>query len=133
MSHFEKVKNLIVELGHEITYESVEDTLLILSDEDKGVMNLLVDCEDDLLILEQHVITLGDEQSDSYKKLLQINRSLIHGAFVLGEDNRVLFRDTLELPNLDRNEFEASINALTMALVEHADALIEMSQPTAAV
>lgn len=125
--HFEKVKNLVLELGHEITLENTEDHLLVLSDENKGLLNLLVDCEDDLLILEQHIINLNPQKTDSYKKLLQMNRSLIHGAFVLDEQGqRVLFRDTLELPNLDRNEFEASVNALSMALAEYSSTLIEM-------
>lgn len=126
--HFEKVKNLVLELGHEITLENTEDHLLVVSDENKGLLNLLVDCEDDLLILEQHIINLNPQKTDSYKKLLQMNRGLIHGAFVLDEQGqRVLFRDTLELPNLDRNEFEASVNALGMALAEYSSAFIEMS------
>lgn len=125
--HFEKVKNLVLELGHEITLENTEDQLLVVSDENKGLLNLLIDCEDDLLILEQHIINLNPQKTDSYKKLLQMNRSLIHGAFVLDEQGqRVLFRDTLELPNLDRNEFEASVNALSMALAEYSSTLIEM-------
>ena len=47
------------------------------------------------------------DSSDFCKRLLQINRTLVHGAFVLDEEGTtLLFRDTLQLENLDRNELE---------------------------
>jgi len=49
-----------------------------------------------------------------------MNRNLIHGAFVLDESGqKVLFRDTLALENLDKNEVDSTFTALTLALVEH--------------
>jgi hypothetical protein len=51
-----------------------------------------------------------------------MNRNMIHGAFVLDESGqKVLFRDTLALENLDRNEVDSTFSALTLALVEHLD------------
>ena len=63
---------------------------------------------------------------DLYKRLLQMNRNLVHGAFVLDEDGEsILFRDTLQLENIDRNELEASIHSLGLALAEYSSELLE--------
>jgi hypothetical protein len=54
---------------------------------------------------------------------------LVHGAFVLDEEGTtLLFRDTLQLENLDRNELEGSIDALSLALAEYADELVTFAR-----
>jgi hypothetical protein len=64
-----------------------------------------------------------------FKSLLQKNRDIIHGAFVLEETGeKVIFRDTLQLENLDLNELEASLNSLGLLLSEYADKIIEFSK-----
>ena len=67
--------------------------------------------------------------NDFFKRLLQINRTVVHGAFVLDENGKnVIFRDTLQLENLDKNELEGSINSLSLALAEYANELISFSK-----
>jgi hypothetical protein len=67
------------------------------------------------------------EPKDLFKRLLQINRELVHGAFVMDIDGEyILFRDTLQLENLDRNELEASIHALSLALAEYGEECWDM-------
>ena len=40
-----------------------------------------------------------------------MNRKLVHGAFVVDEEaKQVIFRDTLQLENLDFNDFEGTIS-----------------------
>jgi hypothetical protein len=83
---------------------------------------MILDCEGDVLIVEQHILDLKNQTESIYKRLLQMNRNMIHGAFVLDESGqKVLFRDTLALENLDRNEVDSTFSALTLALVEHLD------------
>jgi hypothetical protein len=56
------------------------------------------------------------------------NQDIIHGAFVIDESGeKILFRDTLQLENLDLNELEASINSLSLLLSEYSDELIKFS------
>jgi hypothetical protein len=89
---------------------------------------MMLDCEGDVLVMEQHIFDLQDKAGSSYKRLLQINRELVHGAFVLDEKgNSVLFRDTLALENLDHNELESSITAMAIALAEHADEFMDLA------
>lgn len=125
LNYFEKVKSYLLDLGHEIVSEDAGEGMLIITDESKGLMNTMLDCEGEILVIEQHIINLDTDQTEAYKRLLQINREVVHGAFVLNEDaTKLLFRDTLQLSNLDSNELEGSLNALTIALVENTDELL---------
>jgi hypothetical protein len=122
MTNFEKVKHYLLDLGHEITVENAEDSILVVQNEGKGICNMILDCEGDVLVMEQHILDLKNHSESIYKKLLQINRELVHGAFVLDETgHKVIFRDTLALENLDRNELDSSFSALVIALVEHSE------------
>ena len=122
MTNFEKVKHHLLDLGFEITHEDTAESMLIIQNEGKGICNMMLDCEGDVLIVEQHIFDLKNNTEGIYKRLLQMNRNMIHGAFVLDDSgNKVLFRDTLALENLDRNEIDSTFSALTLALVEHLD------------
>ena len=77
----------------------------------------MLGCADPILIMEQFILELSHESTEIYKSLLKKNRDIIHGAFVLDDSYRkVIFRDTLELENLDRNELEATLNSLGLLL-----------------
>jgi len=124
---FERVKGYLHDLGYAIQEENPQEELVLISDEDQGIFNLIIDCEDPILVLEQVIMEIPQENGDIFKRLLQMNRSLIHGAFVLDEAGKtVIFRDTLQLENLDLNELEGSINALSLALAENAGELLTM-------
>ena len=57
------------------------------------------------------------------------NRDIIHGAFVLDDDgDKVIFRDTLQIENLDLNEIEASLNSLSLLLSEYSEQIIKFSK-----
>ena len=90
---------------------------------DKGIRRL------ELIIFEQVIMQVPKDPGDLFKKLLQMNRNLVHGAFVLDEAAEIiLFRDTLQLENLDRNELEASIHSLSLALAEYSSELLEYAR-----
>jgi Putative bacterial sensory transduction regulator len=121
MSNFSKVKNYLLDLGYTISKEDEQEELFIVNAEEKGIVNMIVDCEGDVLVIEQHIFDCPADNVETFKRLLQINRSVIHGAYVLdAEGKKVIFRDTLQLPTLDSNELEGSINALSFSLAENA-------------
>ncbi|MCZ6907730.1 MAG: YbjN domain-containing protein [Deltaproteobacteria bacterium] len=127
--YFEKVKVFLVDMGYAISQENAEEELVIVNDEESGIKNLIVDCEDPILILEQLIMKVPGKSGDLFRRLLQMNRTLVHGAFVLDEEGKmVLFRDTLRLENLDPNELEGSIKALGLALAENAGELLSFSK-----
>jgi len=128
MADFEKVKQHLLEMGFAIDQENADEKLVVVTDEERGVNHLVVDCEDPILILEQVILPLPNATLETYKRLLQINRSLVHGAFVLDDAGKtLLFRDTLQLANLDPNELEGSIDALSLALAEFGGELLAFS------
>ena len=129
MSDFEKVKDFILDMGFTISHEEPKEELVVIDDDDRGIKNLVIDCEDSIVILEQVIIPMPKESSEFCKRILQINRTLVHGAFVLDEEGTtLLFRDTLQLENLDRNELEGSIDALSLGLAEYASELVSFAR-----
>jgi len=127
--HFPKVKDYLFELGFNIQSEDPTEGLIVITDEDKGVSNLVIDCEEEILVLEQFIFPLKSDDPQILKRLLQINREIVHGALVLDEEGKkVIFRDTLQLENLDLNELEASVNAIGLMLAEHANEFIKFSK-----
>lgn len=128
-SNFEKVKSYLLELEYQILSEDAEDEVFVIGKEDEGINNLILVCADPVLIIEQQLFEVKNESVELFKSLLQKNRDIIHGAFVLDETGKtVLFRDTLELENLDLNEIESSINALSLLLSEYSDEIIKFSK-----
>jgi len=122
---FELVKSYLLDLDLKITDENPAEELVIVEDEENGIKNLVIDCEEPIVILEQLIMKVPPAAGEFFRRLLQINRTLVHGAFVLDEDGRyVFFRDTLQLENLDPNELEGSIGALSLALAENGEELL---------
>jgi hypothetical protein len=126
---FEMVKQFLFDMELPIVSEDPAEALVVVDDEENGIKNLVIDCEDPILVLEQLIMKTPKNPGALYKRLLQMNRSLVHGAFVLDEDEEfILFRDTLQLDNLDRNELEASIHSLSLALAEYSSELLDFSR-----
>ena len=128
-AHFERVKNYLLDLDLKIVDEKSEEELVIIEDQDNGIHNLIIDCEKPILVLEQLIMPVPKEDCEFYKRLLQMNRSMVHGAFVLDEEGKhIFYRDTLQLENLDLNELEASIHSLSLALAEYGNEFVEFSK-----
>ena len=127
---YEKVKGFLLELGLHIYQEIPGEEIFIVDDTERGIRKLIIDCEGEILVLEQLILKLGSQTPpECYKRLLQMNRHLVHGAFVLDEEgDRLLFRDTLALGNLDLNELEATLNALSMGLAENGTELLSFAR-----
>ena len=122
----DQVRDYVLELGLAIESEIPEEEILIVNDEERAISHLVIDCEDTILVLEQLIVQLPSTVDSSvFKRLLQINRTLIFGAFVLNEEgNTLVYRNTLALENLDLNELEGTLNALTLALAENGEELL---------
>ena len=127
--HFEKVQGFLLDLDFNILQENEEDGVFWVENEEAGIHNLVIGCLDPILVMEQFLFEIKNDSKDIYKKLLIKNRDIIHGAFVLDETGkRVIFRDILQLENLDLNELEGSLNSLSLLLSEYSKELIEFSK-----
>ena len=128
-SYFDKVQGFLLDLDFNILQENEEDGVFWVDKEDAGIHNLVIGCLDPILVMEQYLFDINNDNNDVYKKLLIKNRDIIHGAFVLDESGKkVIFRDTLQLENLDLNELEGSLNSLSLLMNEYSEELIEFSK-----
>ncbi|CAM1345209.1 type III secretion system chaperone family protein [Tenacibaculum amylolyticum] len=127
--HFEKTKNYLLELNFTIRKEIQSEGIFVIEKENFGIKNLIIGVAYPILIMEQFIFKATKPNEAMFKALLQKNRDIIHGAFVLDETGeRVIFRDTLQLENLDINELEASLNSLSLLLSEYSDEIIKFSK-----
>jgi len=123
---FELVKEYLHEMGMVILEENRENELVVVEKESDGIKNMIVDCEEPIVIIEQLIMKVKPDSGVFFKRLLQMNRELVHGAFVLDESGEMLlFRDTLQLENLDFNELEGSVKSLSLAMSEYGSELLE--------
>lgn len=127
---FTKIKQYVTELDYDIQYEDKDDEILIINHLSEGINQMVLSCNDTLLVMEQSIIDLSEGLDvEVYKSLLKKNRDIIHGAFVLDESgSRLIFRDTLQIENLDLNELESSIYSLSILLSEFTNELISISK-----
>lgn len=125
LSKFELVKSYLTDLGYAISHEDAAEELVVIHDEEAGIKNLIIDCEAPIVIFEQAIMGVPTDPGNLFLRLLQMNRTMVHGAFVVDEESHhVLFRDTLQLENLDLNELEGTISSLSLALAEHSRELL---------
>src|SRR5690606_3020381 len=114
MNHYyDTVKEYLLEAGCTIKHENEGEGLFVVDYENMGISNLVIGCADPILIVEQFIFEIKEESVEVYKSLLQKNREMIAGAFVIDDSGeKVLYRNTLMLENLDLNELEGTFNAL---------------------
>ncbi|MBO3270450.1 MULTISPECIES: YbjN domain-containing protein [Hymenobacter] len=123
--YFPTIQNYLLELGFDIRRAVEADGILVVDKPELGIRNLVIGCADPLLLLEQYLLELPAPSCEVYQQLLQKNRDIIHGAFALDESGRkVIFRDTLQIETLDRQELEAVLNSLGLLLSEYSEELI---------
>lgn len=123
------VKGYLLDLDLHIIEENEPEELVVVEDEENGIKNLVIDCEPPIVVLEQLIMEIPARSEQFFKRLLQMNRTLVHGAFVLDEDGKyIFFRDTLQIENLDSNELEGSIRALSLALAENGAELLSYAK-----
>ena len=122
---FELVKQYLNDMELAIVEEDPAEELVVVENEEEGIKNLIIDCEEPIVIIEQFIMRVKADDAAFYRRLLQMNRELVHGAFALDDTGeRLLFRDTLQLANLDYNELEGSINSLSLAMSEYGAELL---------
>ncbi|WP_378181639.1 molecular chaperone Tir [Aquimarina sp. SS2-1] len=127
--HFQQVKDYLLKLNFNIIHENKGDGIIMISKENEGIKNLILGVALPILIIEQHIFNIKNKNELVYRSLLQKNRDIVHGAFVLDETGeKVIFRDTLQLENLDLNELEGTLNSLGLLLSEYSQQIINFSK-----
>lgn len=127
--NFEKVKNWLLDYDFNIVMEDEGQSILIIEKESNGINNMILIVSDSILIMEQFLFEIKNPTEYIYRILLQKNRDVVHGAFVLDNTGKkVIFRDTLPTDNMAINEVMASIDSLGILVGEFSAEMIEMSK-----
>lgn len=129
MNYFSKIENFIQNINYTISYQNEKEGVFMIENLLDGVQNLIVGIAPPVIIFELYLFTITNDNLDMLKALLMKNRDIIHGAFAITEDgNKVIYRYTLQIANLDQNEFEATLNSLSLLMSEYSAQLIEFSK-----
>jgi len=129
MNNIETIERFALRLNCKILYKSEQNGILKIDNQADGIHNLILGIAPPILIMEQFLFSFREDNLDMFKKLLQKNRDTIHGAFVITEEgNRVLFRYTMQLENIDFNEFEGALNSLGLLVSEFSQQIIDFSK-----
>ncbi|TWI86370.1 type III secretion system chaperone family protein [Chitinophaga japonensis] len=129
MNYIDTIESFAARLNCRIVYKNEQNGILKIDNQPDGINNLIIGIAPPILIMEQYLFSFRSDNAEMFKKLLQKNRDTIHGAFVISEDgNKVLFRYTMQLGNIDFIEFEGAINSLGLLLSEYAQQIIDFSK-----
>ena len=113
-------------LRAELSYEEVDEGMWVAQMDEEGGARLVLDYSPPVLVFRLKVLDVPQDVekcSALYRRLLQLNATdLVHAAYGL-EESDVILTETLELENLDFNEFQATVDSFQVALASHLEVL----------
>ena len=100
-------------------FETIGENMWLLKEGDLS-SGIVLKIAGPLIIFRCKVMDLPKlNREELYHTLLELNATqLVHGSYAI-ESSSVTLCDALQLENLDYNEFQASVDDLTMALAKH--------------
>ena len=118
MADSAKIESYLLSLS--LTYEEVGDQTWVINDDEKGLENVLVILANPVVIIRVKVMAIPDKEREQFfEQLLRLNQSdMIHGAYALEGDDVILL-NTLVGETLDVEEFQATLDAIGLALAQH--------------
>ena len=124
MNGSNKIEGYMINLG--LTFEEIDENSWIINDEDKGLDQVAVITAEPLVVIRVNVMEAPKARREAFfEQLLRYNAAdLVHGAYAL-EDNDVILVDTLEYATMDIEEFQATLDAMGLALAQHYSVLGE--------
>jgi len=118
MAGVSKVEDYLFSLG--VAYEEVQPGTFLIDDAGKGLPGIFVSHAHPVVIIRAYVMDAPKAGREAfYAELLKLNYAgLVHGAYAL-EGEKIFLVDTLEYDDMDKAEFEASLDSIGFALTDH--------------
>lgn len=113
------IESYMIRMG--ISYRELGRKTWVLRDSEDLVESLVVSLNDPVIVFHVKLSDIPDacDRLQLYEELLRLNASeMLHGAYGLA-GNAIVATDTLQGENLDFNEFQASVDALNLAITSH--------------
>ena len=135
----QRIESFLRTLG--LSFDELDNDTWVINDEERGVENLIVVHEDPVVIFRLKVTDLprGDHCA-LYAELLRLNGTdLLHGAYALEgnglegnglEGNSVVLINTLLSETIDIEEFQATLDAISLSAAEHYERLVPLVKKT---
>ncbi|MEW5814313.1 MAG: hypothetical protein AB1798_02815 [Spirochaetota bacterium] len=116
--NIEKLEGYMINIG--LTFENIGKNTWVINDIEKGLNKVFIIADDPLVTIRVKVMEVPKDNREAFfREILTLNATdLIHGAYAL-ENNDVIIIDTLEYNTLDFEEFQASLDAIGLALAQH--------------
>jgi hypothetical protein len=115
----EDVESYLMRMG--VPYADTGNATWVISGAD-GVENMIIAFRDPVLVFRVKVLPLpkDDKQKvELYETVLGFNaKEMVHGAYGI-EGESLVITDALQLENLDFNEFQATVDDITLAVADH--------------
>jgi hypothetical protein len=114
-----KIEQYLIDLM--FTYQEIAANVWLIDDEEHGIEGVAVALNEPLVVFRVVVMDAPPQEKrlELFTRLLELNASdLVHGAYAL-EGNKIVLIDTLEYDTMDYTEFRASLDAFSMALIQH--------------
>lgn len=119
-----KIERYLIDL--KLSYRDLGDGMWLVEDDERRLEAVAIVLAPPVVILRVVAMKVPHKNREAFfLKLLQLNSSdLLHGAYAVeGED--VVIVDTLEYDTMDLGDFQASLDAIGLALVQHYPVLSE--------
>lgn len=115
-----------------LPYEEVSDGLWLTGAKDDA-QRIVVKYQVPVLVCRVNVMDAPDKNREElYRTLLALNATeMMHGAYGV-EGGKIVISDALQLENLDFNEFQATIDDISLAVADHYTRLAKFREAAAA-
>jgi hypothetical protein len=119
-----KIEQYLIDLM--FSYQEIGPNVWLIDDEEHGMEGVAVALNEPLVVFRVVVMEAPEEgRLELFTKLLELNAGdMVHGAYAL-EGNKVVLIDTLEYDTMDYTEFRASLDAFSLALIQHYPVLAQ--------
>jgi hypothetical protein len=119
MASVQDVEGYLIRLG--VPFEQLGENTWVIHDEYEVVDNIVVTLNDPVVLFQVKLMEIPSDcdRLALFETLLRLNTNeMIHGAYGL-QGEAVVATDTLQAENLDFNEFQASLDALSLCITDH--------------
>ncbi len=117
-----KIESFMIDMN--LLYEEIGESTWRIEDDLTHIDNIVVKVVDPIVLFRVKIMELPQSNREKlYKTVLEMNANdLVHGAYAI-EDNSLVIIDTLQAENLDKNEFQSTLDSIGLALAEQFDIL----------
>ena len=118
MATHEDIEHYLIQM--EQPYEAIAKDMWVV----RNTENIVITYEPPLVIFRAKLMEVPKRGRENFfKLLLELNATqMIHGAYGIEDENVVLI-DTLQVEHLDLNEFQASFDAISVAISQDYERL----------